>query len=559
MTDQRPISGAERPARLLRLRGLGDKVFTGFASGSILLIVLGLILVLAPMLWRGAGAVVFQGTVEFRRMQLEQFTRGDAAAVRAEIAQAARARQPLYDVLDRFSRGIATEHLGDEARRLYREFGKQLDGRDAPAAERRELRSLAKSLRDDLIEALETTDKATARAALGRVLAHEGDPRLKATPAEGFLRMAHDYSRIVETVDLGRRTEYAKALGEVRDAVRGLFGPPLGGPRPPLVMDQYGATRWDMAEKQLARLLTAETWTEVRPGEPLQRIEVPREQQFAGTDLAPLFPLVRERAAEMLQPRWTFYGQYFTDDSLSGHYFGGVGPEILGTLLVTLLAIAFALPLGVISAAYLVECAGDSRTVGLIRTCINTLAGVPSIVFGLFGLAFFVIFLLPKLGLPQGSSILAGGLTLGLLVLPILIRASEEAIRAVPATYKEAALALGVSRFRCFVTVTLPAALPGILTGVILSVSRAAGETAPILFTAAVAIGSPSWPPWEALAKPTRTLAYASYHIAVGDRLAALVPHNQYGMIMTLILLVLVLNVAAIFVRSRVAKRLRGQ
>jgi phosphate transport system permease protein len=345
----------------------------------------------------------------------------------------------------------------------------------------------------------------------------------------------------------------------VQDALGALFGPRPDEVRPPLVLDQYGATRWDMAEKGLARLLVAETWVQDRPGMPLRRVEVPREQQFAGTELAPLFPVVRERAAAMLRPRLTVYWRYFSDDSLSGHYFGGVGPEILGTLLVTVLAIAFALPLGVIAAAYLVECAGDSHAVRFIRTCINTLAGVPSIVFGLFGLAFFVIFLLPVFGLPRGSSIVAGGLTLGLLVLPIIIRASEEAIQAVPLAYKEAALALGATRLRAFVAVVLPAALPGILTGVILSVSRAAGETAPILFTAAVAVGPASWPPWSSLAAPTRTLAYSTYHLAVGDRLAMLVPHNQFGMILTLVGLVLILNIAAILVRSRVARRLRGQ
>jgi phosphate transport system permease protein len=536
-----------------------DRVFTGLASGSVLLIAMALLVVLTPMLWRGATAVVFTGTVEFRRMQLEQFHRGDPAALGDEMAEVLRARQPVYDMLDRFSRGIATEDLNEEARRLYREFGKQLDGRDTPAQERTELRSLAKRLRDDFTEAIESSDKAAAQKALGRVLRHADDPRLKGTVAEGFFRMARDYEHIVETVDLGHRAEYAKALGEVRDAVQALFGPRSREPRPPIVMDQYGATRWDIAEKQLARLLVAEKWVEVQPGQPLRRVEVPREREFAGTDLAPLFPLMRERAADMLRPQTTLYWQYFLDDSLSGHYFGGVGPEILGTLLVTVLAIAFALPLGVVSAAYLVECAGDGRVVRLIRTCINTLAGVPSIVFGLFGLAFFVIFLLPKVGFPEGASVLAGALTLGLLVLPIIIRASEEAIRSVPPTYKEAALALGASRLRCFVTVTLPAALPGILTGVILSVSRAAGETAPILFTAAVAIGSTAWPPWSAVTKPTCTLAYSSYHIAVGDRLAAMVPHNQYGMVMTLILLVLILNIAAILVRSRVARRLRGQ
>jgi len=558
MRREPPLFEPGRAGRRIALRGAGDRLFTGLAGASVVGIAVVLVVVLAPMLWRGATAVVFQGTAEFRRMQLEQFNRGDQAAVRAETAEVARARQPVYDLLDRFKRGIAVEELQDEARRLNREFGKQLDRRETPEAERTELRALGRDLRDDLAEAFETTDKAAAQTALARVLARADDPRLQGTVAERLIAMARDYQHVVETVDLGRRAEYAKALGEVQDAVRALFGPRPGEPRPALPMDQYGATRWDAAGKALDRLLFAKAWVQQEPGAPLVRTEVPREHEFAGTDLAALFPLVRDGAAEMVRPRWTFYGHYFTDDSLSGHYFGGVGPEILGTLLITVVAILAALPPGVISAAYLVEYAGEGRVVRLIRTCINTLAGVPSIVFGLFGLAFFVIFLLPRFGLTQGSSILAGGLTLGVLVLPVIIRASEEAIRAVPATYKEAALALGASRLRCFLTVILPAALPGILTGVILSVSRAAGETAPVLFTAAVAVGGVSWPPWSALTQPTRTLSYSSYHIAVGDRLGPLVPHNQFGMIMTLIVLVLVLNVAAIVLRSRIARRLRG-
>jgi phosphate transport system permease protein len=187
--------------------------------------------------------------------------------------------------------------------------------------------------------------------------------------------------------------------------------------------------------------------------------------------------------------------------------------------------------------------------------CVNTLAGVPSIVFGLFGLAFFVIYLLPRMGLREGSSILAGSLTLALLVLPVIIRASEEAIRAVPSAYKEASLALGASRFRCFVSVTLPAAMPGILTGLILSMSRAAGETAPILFTAGVAMG----PVPTSLSQPTRTLSYSSYDMAVGDKMAMLAPHNQFGMVMTLVAIVLLLNIVAIVLRGRMARKLRGQ
>jgi phosphate transport system permease protein len=136
-----------------------------------------------------------------------------------------------------------------------------------------------------------------------------------------------------------------------------------------------------------------------------------------------------------------------------------------------------------------------------------------------------------------------------------MIRASEEAIRSVPQTYKEASLALGASRFRSFVTVTLPAALPGILTGIILSLSRVAGETAPLLFTAAVAVG----PIPRSLFSTTRTLSYGSWDVAVGDRLSALVPHNQYGMVVTLVTLVLCLNGLAIIVRARVFRRLKGQ
>jgi len=559
MTSRPPQPLLATAGAMARLRRMLDKGFTALAAGSILLIAAVLVAVLAPMLWRGAGAVVFRGTVEFRKMQLEQFNRGDSDEVRAEAAETARVRQAVYDRLDLFKRGISMQELHDEARRTARELGKQLERGDRPADEQAEVRALGRKLRDALLDAYETTDKAAAQERVAWVVKHAGDPRLKDTVGEAFLGQARSYERILATVDLAHRAEYAAALAEVQDALARLLGPRPNEPKPALVIDQYGVTRWDMAKIQFRRLNVAERWVADGPGRPLRLQEMPREQQFAGTDLAPIFPFIRAHAEEMLRPRTTVYWQYFYDSNMSGHYFGGVGPEILGTLLITALAVALALPLGVISAAYMVECAGDSRIVHILRTCINTLAGVPSIIFGLFGLAFFVIFLLPHFGMTQGSSILAGAMTLALLVLPVIIRAGEEAIRAVPPAYKEAALALGAGRLRCFVTVILPAALPGILTGVILSVSRAAGETAPILFTAAVAMGATAWPPWSALGKPTPTLSYASYHMAVGDRLAKLVPHNQFGMVMTLIVLVLVLNVAAIVVRSRVARKLRGQ
>jgi phosphate transport system permease protein len=214
----------------------------------------------------------------------------------------------------------------------------------------------------------------------------------------------------------------------------------------------------------------------------------------------------------------------------------------------------FVVPLGVISAAYLAECASDNFIIKIIRLCINSLAGVPSIIFGLFGMAFFVLFLLPAFGFSSKPCILTASLTLSILTLPVMIRASEEAIKAVPFTYKEASLALGAGQFKTFMSVTLPAAMPGILTGVILSLSRVAGETAPILFTGAVALG----PIPTSILDTTRTLSYGSYDMAVGDRLASMVPHNQYGMVATLVILVLCLNTSAIILRSRLFKKLHG-
>jgi phosphate transport system permease protein len=139
-----------------------------------------------------------------------------------------------------------------------------------------------------------------------------------------------------------------------------------------------------------------------------------------------------------------------------------------------------------------------------------------------------------------------------------MIRASEEAIRAVPRSYKEASLALGAGGLRTFLTVTFPAALPGILTGTILSMSRAAGEVAPLLFTAAVANASELFPS-SLFDGGARVLSFGSHQIATADKIGQEVPQKQFGMIMTLILLVLILNVTAIIIRSRVSRKLRGQ
>ncbi len=172
---------------------------------------------------------------------------------------------------------------------------------------------------------------------------------------------------------------------------------------------------------------------------------------------------------------WDFITKPPTDSMTKG----GIMPAIIGTIYLTLGAIAIGLPLGIASAVYLTEYARQGKVVRAIKIGINCLAGVPSVVFGLFGLGFFVIFL------KFGSSILAGSLTLGFLILPTIIGASEEALKSVPQTFREASLSLGVSKWQTTYRIVLPNALSGILTGSILGIGRAAGETAPIMFTAA--------------------------------------------------------------------------
>ncbi|MFO7984647.1 MAG: phosphate ABC transporter permease PstA [Desulfatiglandaceae bacterium] len=239
---------------------------------------------------------------------------------------------------------------------------------------------------------------------------------------------------------------------------------------------------------------------------------------------------------------WTFLTQPPMDSMTKG----GILPCIVGTLCLSLGAILVALPIGMASAIYLHEYARPGRVVRVIRLGINNLAGVPSVVFGLFGLAFFVVFL------NMGVSIVAGALTLGALTLPVIIGATEEALRAVPDTYREASLGLGATKWQTIQRVVLPTALPGILTGAILGIGRAAGETAPIMFTAAV-FYTPSLP--SSIFDEIMALPYHIYVLATaGTEIEATRP-LQFGTALVLIVLVLGVNLFAIILRSRLRKK----
>lgn len=221
---------------------------------------------------------------------------------------------------------------------------------------------------------------------------------------------------------------------------------------------------------------------------------------------------------------------------------GGIFPAIVGSLLLSVGSICFALPLGVLSAIYLAEYAKGRRFIRIIKVGINALAGVPSVVFGLFGLAVFVKFF------GFGVSILSGSLTLGILILPTIIKASEEAVLAVPQDFREASFALGANKWQTVKKAVLPSALPGILTGAILGIGRAAGETAPILFTAATFYQR--WLP-HSIFDEVMALPYHIYALMTEGTSPRYQVPIAYGTALVLLLLVLGISLVAIIVRTR--------
>jgi phosphate transport system permease protein len=226
---------------------------------------------------------------------------------------------------------------------------------------------------------------------------------------------------------------------------------------------------------------------------------------------------------------------------------GGIFPAIVGTFYLMVGSFIFSVPVGIITAIYLSEYAKNKKVVKIIRLGINNLAGVPSVVFGLFGLSLFVVFM------GFGTSIIAGSITLLILNLPIIIRSTEEALLVVPETYREASISLGATKWQTIYKIVLPGALPGILTGIMLSMGRAAGETAPIMFTAA-AFYTPDLP--ESIFSEVMALPYHIYVLATaGTHIQATRP-LQYGTAIVLIALVLSLNITGLVMRYRFKKKL---
>jgi phosphate transport system permease protein len=237
---------------------------------------------------------------------------------------------------------------------------------------------------------------------------------------------------------------------------------------------------------------------------------------------------------------WSF----LTTPPSNGMKEGGIMPAILGTVLLTLGTAIVCIPIAIGAAIYLAEYAGDNRLTRWVRLSIVNLAGIPSIVYGLFGLGVFVLFL------GFGTSILAGSLTLGIMTLPVIISTAEEAILAVPQRFRVVSLSLGATRWQTTWHQVLPQALPGIITGIILGLSRAAGETAPLLFTVA-AFYLPELP--RSIFDQTMALPYHLY--VISTQVPDMPLSIQYGTALVLLLLVLSLTLAATLVRTSRRRR----
>jgi phosphate transport system permease protein len=236
--------------------------------------------------------------------------------------------------------------------------------------------------------------------------------------------------------------------------------------------------------------------------------------------------------------------EFLTAMPRDGMKAGGIFPAIVGTLVLTLGTSLVAIPVGVGGAVYLSEYAGDNWLTRAIRLAIINLAGIPSVVYGLFGLGLFVLFL------QFGTSILAGSLTLAIMTLPIIISAAEEALRAVPVEFRTVSASLGGTRWQGIRNIVLPQALPGIITGVILGLLRAAGETAPILFTVA-AFFLPRLPqtPFD------QTMALPYHLYVISTQVPGMPVQVQYGTALVLLALVLSLNIVATVIRSYFRRR----
>lgn len=562
-------------------RKILDKSFSALALSSMAIMCAAAVAFLAPIIINGSGAVWFKATVEHFKFLREVLDRGSAQELVAMTEKSDAAREKLYSLMrayespadfKKISGAIASARRAAfaEAAKKSAEFVKILD-ENKGAASAPVIKKFGEGIFADYSGLVSGAAKRSSSPAMDEFLAGE-----KEALQDGARAVLEDFAKIrkLSVLEKGRvRRELPAAALEnlgaasekvsednaayaaFKEGVWELLGPMTQADKEAAKMmrRKFGQTRMDVARKVLGEsvLRIRVNSTDSSGRQTSESVLV--AERFKGTPLAEMAKCAEENFTAMMQPRNTFYWGFLFDSPYDSNIFGGIFPMILGTFYLTVGAMIFAAPLGIVAAIYFSEYAKNGRVVNFLRMCVGTLAGVPSIVFGLFGLAF----LINTVKVSESKSVLAGSITLALLILPTIIRSCEEALKTVPNSYREAALGLGAGKWRAICTVILPAALPGMLTGIIISMGRAAGETAPIIFTAATSTGA-AVALADVFTEATPALPWNIYNICSEHEMAGKIEHVQYGMALTLIAIVLLLNSVAIVLRDRLQKKLRG-
>lgn len=562
-------------------RKILDKSFSALALSSMAIMCAAAVAFLAPIIINGSGAVWFKATVEHFKFLREVLDRGSAQELAAMTEKSDAAREKLYSLMrayespadfKKISGAIASARRAAfaEAAKKSAEFVKILD-ENKGAASAPVIKKFGEGIFADYSGLVSGAAKRSSSPAMAEFLAGE-----KEALQDGARAVLEDFAKIrkLSVLEKGRvRRELPAAALEnlgaasekvsednaayaaFKEGVWELLGPMTQADKEAAKMmrRKFGQMRMDVARKVLGEsvLRIRVNSTDSSGRQTSESVLV--AERFKGTPLAEMAKCAEENFTAMMQPRNTFYWGFLFDSPYDSNIFGGIFPMILGTFYLTVGAMIFAAPLGIVAAIYFSEYAKNGRVVNFLRMCVGTLAGVPSIVFGLFGLAF----LINTVKVSESKSVLAGSITLALLILPTIIRSCEEALKTVPNSYREAALGLGAGKWRAICTVILPAALPGMLTGIIISMGRAAGETAPIIFTAATSTGA-AIALADVFTEATPALPWNIYNICSEHEMADKIEHVQYGMVLTLIAIVLLLNSVAIVLRDRLQKKLRG-
>lgn len=562
-------------------RKILDKSFSALALSSMAIMCAAAVAFLAPIIINGSGAVWFKATVEHFKFLREVLDRGSAQELAAMTEKSDAAREKLYSLMHSYESPADFKKISGaivsarraafaEAAKKSAEFVKILD-ENKGAASAPVIKKFGEGIFADYSGLVSGAAKRSSSPAMAEFLAGE-----KEALQDGARAVLEDFAKIrklgvlekgrvrrelpaAALENLGAASEKVSednaAYAAFKEGVRELLGPMTQSDKEAAKMmrRKFGQTRMDVARKVLGESVLRIRVDSADSSGRQTSESVLVAERFKGTPLAEMAKCAEENFTAMMQPRNTFYWGFLFDSPYDSNIFGGIFPMILGTFYLTVGAMIFAAPLGIVAAIYFSEYAKNGRSVNFLRMCVGTLAGVPSIVFGLFGLAF----LINTVKVSESKSVLAGSITLALLILPTIIRSCEEALKTVPNSYREAALGLGVGKWRAICTVILPAALPGMLTGIIISMGRAAGETAPIIFTAATSTGA-AVALADVFTEATPALPWNIYNICSEHEMAGKIEHVQYGMALTLIAIVLLLNSVAIVLRDRLQKKLRG-